>query len=158
MNIEIQNRLQFFYKNLDNISKISEGCKLYTDTHNIINIDEPYMLQGIYRFYFNFSRKKTLNVLNTLLHEIDIYFNSMYIKHTEYKQIKCKIKQFKLTNTNHNLMYIAFTTIISKINTAIIGIEKLQTTYKHDLETYNELHNIILKSKSLIEIFTNMIN
>lgn len=144
--------LNFFYTNLDTIAKIQDGHKLYINADNTINIEEPYMFQGIWRYCYNISRKDALHVLTKLFNDIEIYFNAIYVKTLEYKN-RVNISTIKFDDADYN----AFVTIISKLGSAVKGVENLQKTYADDNNTVNELSKIIEKIKTLISTFSNLI-
>lgn len=153
MSKDQQTILNFFYTNLDTIAKIKDGHKLYINSDNTINIEEPYMFQGIWRYCYNISRKDALHVLNKLLNDIEIYYNALYVKNMETRNIfNTRPPKF---NQEDNT---AFTTIITKLDKSIEGIENLKKTYKNDNETCSELTKVVNKIKSLIQSFNKMIS
>ncbi len=153
MNKDQQTIINFFYTNLDTISRIQNGHKLYINSENTINIEEPYMFQGIWRYCYNISRKDALHVLNKLLNDIEIYYNALYIKNIESR--KLFVGNTPKFNENDTL---AFTKIISKLEKSIEGIENLKKTYETDTDTCTELTKLITKIKSLIQNFNKMIS
>ncbi len=153
MNKDQQTILNFFYNNLDTIAKIKDGHKLYINSDNTINIEEPYMFQGIWRYCYNISRKDTLHVLNKLLNDIEIYYNALYLKNIESR--KLFVGNTPKFNENDTL---AFTKIISKLEKSIEGVENLKKTYETDTDTCTELTKLITKIKSLIQNFNKMIS
>lgn len=165
MDNEKQKILLFFYKNLDNIAKLYDGCKLYIDVNNILNVDEPNVLQGIMRYCYNISRKDTVCRLNKLINDIDIFFNAIYIKHSDLKrsnslensQKTLFIKHYKITKTDNIHEYTACNTISIKLAASISGIIKLKNTYKDDIHTVKTLQKIIDTATSLNSSLTNMI-
>jgi hypothetical protein len=148
-----QTILNFFYNNLDTISRIHESHKLYINSDNSINIEEPYMFQGLWRYCYNISRKDAIYILTKLFNDIEIYFNAIYVKNIH--------NDGKMNNNNiirlNELDYIAFTTIIDKLNKTVPGVENLKKTYSSDENTCNELDRIIKKIKLLISTFQTMI-
>ena len=78
-----QTILDFFYNNLDTIAKIQDGHKLYIGSDNNINLEEPYMFQGIWRYCYNISRKDAIYVITKLINDIEIYYNALYVKNLE---------------------------------------------------------------------------
>ncbi len=148
-----QTIVNFFYNNLDIIARIKDGHKLYINSDNTINIEEPYMFQGIWRYCYNISRKDALHVLNKLFNDIEIYYNALYIKNIESR--KLFVGNTPKFNENDTL---AFTTIISKLEKSIEGVENLKKTYETDTDTCTELTKLITKIKSLIQNFNKMIS
>ena len=142
--------LNFFYTNLDTIARIQDGHKLYINPDNTINIEEPYMFQGIWRYCYNVSRKDALHVLTKLFNDIEIYFNAIYVRNLEC----CNITNTRM-NTNTNIIRFsethtkAFNTIISKLQYAACGIANLKKTYSSDTLTCDELDKIIEKVQGL---------
>ena len=162
-------RILFFLNNLDNIAKITEGCKIYIDANNLICVDTPYLFQGLWRYYSNISRKDALFVLTKLLNDIEFYINSIYIENIDNidkiekdnNKTKTNNNNFiKLHKINKNIHYDAYneiTNIINKLTLSISGIQHLYNTYKSDIQTSETLQIIIKKAQSLIISFTNMI-
>ena len=152
-----QSILNFFYTNLDTIAKIQDGHKLYINPDNTINIEEPYMFQGIWRYCYNISRKDALHVLTKLFNDIEIYFNSIYVRNAEY----CNLTNTRM-NTNANIVRFneteteAFNIIISKLQNAMLGIENLKKTYSNDAITCNELDKIKEKVQELYKSFAKL--
>jgi len=155
MDKEKENILNFFYTNLDTLANINDCDKLFIDSNNMIKIDVPYMFQGIWRYCNNISRKDTMHVINKLLNDIEIYFNAIYIKNMDSKNTLVN-KTVKI-NENDKINYLAFTTIMQKLDKSIKGIENLQKTYSTDIETCIGLNKIIEKTKSLSNNFSKMI-
>jgi hypothetical protein len=140
--------LAFFIANLDVLAKIEEGHKLYLDKDNKIQLDEPYMFQGIWRYCNNVSRKDAINVINKLLNDMEIFFNVLYLKTAN--KISRKIEP----DTNE---YNTIQTIMNKLSIGVKGIENLKKTYSSDENICNELDRIIKKMKSLFNTFQIMI-
>ena len=155
MDKEKENILNFFYLNLDALANINDCDKLFIDSNNMIKIDEPYMFQGILRYFNNISRNDAIHVLNKLLNDIEIYFNAIYIRHMDSKNVLIN-KNLKF-NENDKINYTAFTTIIQKLDKSIKGIENLKKTYATDIEICKELCKINAKNKSLQNHFSKMI-
>ena len=63
--------LDWFDKNLENLSNIEEGCKIYINRDNIIIQDKPYMFQGLWRYYNNIKRGDTIFIINKFTHFVD---------------------------------------------------------------------------------------
>jgi hypothetical protein len=141
--------VNFFHKNLDNLSLIKEGYKIYIDNENIIKLDEPYMFQGLWRYYNNIKRSDAIFIINKLFNNIERYFNSLYVK-------TCMIKN------QHKIMAIPdfiindFKLIIDKMDMSKEGIENLSKTYKYDPETVKELEKIIDTIDTMITNFTKL--
>ena len=140
--------LAFFIANLDVLAKIEEGHKLYLDKDNKIQLDEPYMFQGIWRYCNNVSRKDAINVINKLLNDMEIFFNVLYLKTAN--KISRKIEP----DTND---YNTVQTIMNKLSIGVKGIENLKKTYSSDENICIELDRIIKKMKSLFNTFQIMI-
>jgi len=148
-----------FYNNLDELSKIKNGDKLYIE-NNCIKIDEPYMFQGIWRYCNNVSRKDAILVINKLLNDIELFFNSLLLKNITKSSI-----EFTATSNNiNNRIKIKQDeyNILSKINTklklSIPGIENLKKTYETDNEISGETDKIISKINNLVNNINNIIN
>jgi uncharacterized protein YktB (UPF0637 family) len=141
--------LGFFHTNLDNLSIIKEGYKIYIDKDNIIKLDEPYMFQGLWRYYNNIKRGDAIFIINKLFNNIERYFNSLYVK-------TCMIKN------QHKIMAIPdfvindFKLIIYKMEISKKGIENLSRTYKDDPITVKELEKIIDTINTMMTNFTKL--
>jgi hypothetical protein len=153
MSKDQQKILNFFYTNLDTIASIKDGHKVYINSDNTINIEEPYMFQGIWRYCYNVSRKDALHILNKLLNDIEIYYNALYVKNIETRNLFIA-RPLKFSQEDNT----AFTTIINKLEKSIEGIANLKKTYKTDTDTCTELSKIINKISSLIQNFNKMIS
>jgi hypothetical protein len=153
MNKDQKTILNFFYSNLDTIARIKEGYKLYINADKTINIEEPYMFQGIWRYCYNVSRKDALHILNKLLNDIEIYYNALYVKNMETRNIfNTRPPRFSQEDNT------AFTTIIEKLEKSIEGVVNLKKTYESDSNTCAELSKLVNKIKSLIQSFNKMIS
>jgi len=143
--------LNTFYSNLDVLARIQEGHKLYLDKEQAIQLDEPFMFQGIWRYCYGTSRKDAIHLLTKLFNDIEIYMNSIYLRNIDIKN--SSYPRISKSNSQQNI----FITIIEKINKAIMGIANLKLTYKNDEQTCIELQRIIDKAKSLVDNFMIMI-
>lgn len=147
--------ITFFNTNLDTIAKIQDGHKLFLNSDNTINLDEPYMFQGIWRYCNNVSRKDALHILTKLYNDIELYFNALYVKTLDNKSNSCYPYNQPVSFNEHD--FKAFKTIIPKLEESSKGIVNLKLTYATDINTCNELDTIIEKIKSLCNNFTKMI-
>ena len=127
--------LDWFNKNLENLSTINEGSKIYINRDNIIIQDEPYMFQGLWRYYNNIKRGDALFIINKLFDNIERYYNSLYIK-------SCMIKnKQKIMNIPESIVN-EVKNIIEKITKNII--ELILQESKHNLyKTYCEIYKLI---------------
>lgn len=126
--------------NLKIISNIKENDKLIT-TKNIIEIDNPYILQGINRWYNSENRIITIKKLN------EICENTFKI--TEYlitNEKEKKDKDYILKYNNNEI----FQSLIIEMTNSIIGIENLKNTYSKDILISSQLD--IIKKKMLMKI------
>ena len=142
--------LDWFNKNLDNLSIIKEGYKIYiTPNENIIIPDEPYMFQGLWRYYNNAKRSDAIIIINKLFDNIERYYNSLYIK-------TCMLKnKQKIINIPDSIVN-EVKTIIEKIELSKNGIINLKMTYKEDLHIVLELDKIIINIDNIIANFTKL--
>jgi hypothetical protein len=142
-----------FNVNLETIARIKNGHKIYIDSNQMIQLDEPYMFQGLWRYCYSISRKDALYVLTKLFNDIEIYINALYLN---VNLINKDIRISRSTSKDA----ILFISNIQKLNTNIQnanqGIKYLQETYKEDKETENKLQRIIDKGNSLITSFQTM--
>lgn len=144
-----ENILDYFYTNLFGLSKIEDGFKIYITSDNIITPDEPYMFQGLWRYYYNMSRNDTILVITKLFDNIERYYNSLYIKTCILKNKEKKINMPPNVVKEYNL-------IIKKMNDALYGINNLKLTYKTDDKTIKELDTIIENANKMIKHFTDI--
>jgi hypothetical protein len=143
--------LNNFYNNLDVLAKIQDGHKLYLDKEQLLQLDEPFMFQGIWRYCYGSSRKDAIHLLTKLFNDIEIYMNALYLRNIDLKNnIYSRIPK---SNPDQSIFII----IIEKINKAITGISNLKLTYKTDEQTCVELQGIIDKAASLVDNFMIMI-
>jgi hypothetical protein len=148
-----------FYNNLDELSKIKNGDKLYIE-NNCIKIDEPYMFQGIWRYCNNVSRKDAILVINKLLNDIELFFNSLLLKNITKSSIQFTAtsnnvnSRIKIKQDEYNILY----TINTKLKLSIPGIENLKKTYETDNEISGETDKIISKINNLVNNINNIIN
>lgn len=141
--------VNYFHTNLENLSNIKEGYKIFITPDNIIMLDEPYMFQGLWRYYNNVKRSDALLIINKLFNNIERYYNSLYIK-------TCMIKnQYKIMAIPESIID-DFKIIIDKIDKSKLGIINLSKTYKDDSETVKELEKIILNINTMITNFTKL--
>jgi hypothetical protein len=144
--------LNNFYTNLDTIAKIENGHKLYIDKQQMIQLDEPYMFQGIWRYCYSISRKDAIHILTKLFNDIEIYINAIYLKNIDYKN-----SNYPKVSRSSEIEYNTFITVIEKITKALQGIGYLQATYIDDKVTCADLQRVIDKGKSLVDNFSMMI-
>jgi hypothetical protein len=151
--------LNHFYTNLDTIARIQDGHKLYVDSNQAIQLDEPYMFQGIWRYCYSISRKDAIHVLTKLFNDIEIYINALYLK-TCSSNGSSSNGSARIPNRiskSADVEYQIFINMIEKISKALLGIANLQLTYIDDTTTCTDLKKIIDKGKSLIDNFSVMI-
>ena len=140
---------EYFYTNLCGLSKIEDGFKIYITPDNIIIPEEPYMFQGLWRYYNNISRNDAVLVIGKLFDNIERYYNSLYIKTCILKHKEKKI------NMPPNVVK-EYDIIIEKMNGALYGINNLKLTYKNDDNTIKELDTIIENANKMIKHFTDI--
>ena len=139
----------WFNKNLESLSTIEKGYKIYINQENIIVADEPYMFQGLWRYYNNINRKDTIFFITKLVDNIERYFNSLYIK-------SCMLKNKKKSMTIPETIINDFKDIIDKLEKAKVGIINLTDTYKTDLVIVSEFEKIITNINTIITNFTKL--
>jgi len=143
------NICDYFYTNLFRLSKIEEGIKINITPDNIITIEEPYMFQGLWRYYNNISRNDAILVIGKLFDNIEGYYNSLYIKTCILKNREKKINMPQNVVTEYKL-------IIEKMKCALYGITNLKLTYKTDDKTIKELDIILENVNKMIKHFTDI--
>lgn len=156
-NMDRESILNHFYTNLDTIARIEDGHKLYIDTNQMIQLDEPYMFQGIWRYCHSISRKDAIHVLTKLFNDIEIYINALYLKTCSSSGTSGSARMNNRVSKGNDAEYQIFITIIEKIRKSLQGIANLQLTYKNDSSTCADLKKLTDKGKSLIDSFSVMI-
>ena len=141
--------IDYFYKNLEGLSNIKEGYKLYINNENIITPDEPYMFQGLWRYCNNIKRQDAIEVITKLFDNIERYYNSLYIKTC---MIKNKHKTIKIPDT----IISEYKLIISKMELALVGVQHLIKTYESDTKTVDILTKITNNVNTMIINFTKL--
>jgi len=141
--------INWFNKNLESLSTIEEGYKIYINRENIIVHDEPYMFQGFWRYYNNINRKDTIFFINKLVDNIERYFNSLYIK-------TCMLKNKQKAMNIPESIVNEFKDIIDKLEKAKVGIINLSNTYKNDLVIVSEFEKIITNINNIVANFTKL--
>lgn len=130
------------FLNLKMLSEIKENDKLYIDD-KLLKIDSPYMLQGIMRWYHDYSRNKTLDYLDTIIKNINYIYDII-------SQKKTKNYNKEYENILQNLLL--------NINLACKGLNNLKITYKDDVYTKSKLDMIIDKFKTTLDRINKSIN
>ena len=148
-NLDSETLVNYFYDNLFGLSKIEEGFKIYVTPDNIITPEEPYMFQGLWRYYNNISRNDAVLVIGKLFDNIERYYNSLYIKTCIIKNKQNKINMPEPIIKEYKL-------IIEKINNSLYGIKNLQITYKDDTHIIKELDTIIETITKMVTHFTTI--
>ena len=148
-NLDSKTLVNYFYDNLFGLSKIEEGFKIYVTPDNIITPEEPYMFQGLWRYYNNISRNDAVLVIGKLFDNIERYYNSLYIKTCIIKNKQNKINMPEPIIKEYKL-------IIEKINNSLYGIKNLKITYKDDTHIIKELDTIIETINKMIIHFTTI--
>ena len=135
------NILDNTFLNLKMISEIRENDKLYID-HNLLKIDHPYLLQGIIRWYQNYSRQETMEYLDNIVKNI----NNIYDLIVQKKE------------NNHNKEYDnILQNLLVEINGASKGLANLKLTYREDVYIKSKLDIIIEKLKTSLNRINNTI-
>jgi hypothetical protein len=116
--------------NLKMMSQIKPYDKLYLDD-GLLKIDTPTLLQGIYRWYKDYSRTNTTNDLDIIIKNvIDITDNLLDKENiTEEENTLCQ-------------------QILIEINNACKGLSNLKITYKDDTFMSSKLDIIKEKLKA----------
>ena len=127
--------------NLKIISKIKDNDKLISN-NEIIEIDNPNLLQGLKRWYNNENRTITINKLNNICD-------------ATYKISEFLISKEKNKNNKDNILKISnneiFQTLIIEMTNTIVGLENLKRTYSRDVLISSNLDIIIKKILNKID-------
>ena len=127
--------------NLKIISNIKENDKL-NSLGNIVKINQPYMLQGIERWYNKESRDNTINKLDLIVN------NSFKLTEIILSREKEDNKDEKCLKENNNQI---FQNLLYEMTNSLLGIENLKKTYKDDITISSKLDIIIKKMFNRIE-------
>lgn len=149
LDLNSETLINYFYKNLEGLSNIKEGYKLYIDSDNIIIPDEPYMFQGLWRYYNNIKRQDAIYIITNLFNNIERYYNSLYIKSCISKN---KTKNINLPDK----VMLEFKTIIEKMQLSLLGITHLLTTYEKDPNIVELLNKLIINVNTMIFNFMKL--
>ena len=128
--------------NLKIISNIKENDKL-NSLGSIVKINQPYMLQGLERWYNKESRDNTVNkldlIVNTSFNLTDII---LLRKRNEEDENDKSLKE------NNNQI---FQNLLYEMTNSLLGLENLKKTYKDDITISSKLDIIIKKMFNRIE-------
>ena len=130
----INNKLDTTFLNLKIISEIRENDKLYIE-NNLLKIDHPFFLQGIVRWYHNYSRSETMKYIENIINNINIIYDNIISE--------------KDNNTNKEYDNI-LQRLLVEINLANKGLSNLKLTYKNDVYIKSKLDIIIDKFNTII--------
>ena len=141
-NIDIDKILEDTLLNLKIISNIKENDKL-NSLGKIVKINQPYMLQGLERWYNKESRDNTVEkldlILNTSFELTDII---LLRKRNEEDENDKSLKE------NNNQI---FQNLLYEMTNSLLGLENLKKTYKDDITISSKLDIIIKKMFNRIE-------
>jgi len=121
--------------NLKMLSQIKPNDKLYTEEGQI-RIDTPKLMQGIFRWFNDYSRSKTMSDLDTLIDNTLLFVkNNIKIENrTEEDNRHCQ-------------------KILVEVSKSVSGIQNLKITYSDDTFIQSKLEVI---NEKLIEIKTEL--
>ena len=149
---DLDDTCTYFIKNLESLSKVTNGDKLNLDSKtNIISIDEPFMFQGLWRYCNNISRKDALYIITKLYNDIELYINSQYLKEIDKNK-----KNTLQPNISVRLSTI-ITLLINALHQSLKGINNLKITYESDLDTIQELDKLYQKGLHIFETWKNIV-
>lgn len=152
-NIELDETCTYFIKNLETLSKLTNGDKLNLDNKtNLISIDEPFMFQGLWRYCNNISRKDAIYLISKLYNDIDLYINSQYLKEIEFNK-KTLSKQQNISIKLSNIIGL----LIKNIKESLKGLDSLKITYEIDNEILQELNKLSQKGLHIYETWKKII-
>ena len=140
-NDNIDKLLEETLLNLKIISNIKENDKL-NSLGNIVKINQPYMLQGIERWYNKESRDNTINKLDLIVN------NSFKLTEIILSREKEDNEDEKCLKENNNQI---FQNLLYEMTNSLLGIENLKKTYKDDITISSKLDIIIKKMFNRIE-------
>ncbi len=156
---EIENNVTNALTNLKILSKIKTENKL-SYSNDKFTIDEWDLTQPLRRWWSSESRKMTINKLEDfveLLFSIidNIYNNEIDGSKEEDITNSYYTPQAKTAFRSENSTVLL--TFVTEINNAIVGLNNLKHTYKHDISTVSSLEMIIEKLNVRAKKITNIL-
>ena len=143
--------------NLKIISKIKENDKLNSNK-DIIEINQPHILQGIERWYFNESRGVTIEKLNQICEDaFQITDELLENEKTNNCNSVINMTNSKKINLNENNNQI-FQSFIYEMTNSLLGLENLKKTYSNDILISSQLDLILKKMNTRIEKMSKLIS
>lgn len=143
--------------NLKIISKIKENDKLNSNK-DIIEINQPHILQGIERWYFNESRGVTIEKLNLICEDaFQITDELLENEKTNNCNSVINMTNSKKINLNENNNQI-FQSFIYEMTNSLLGLENLKKTYSNDILISSQLDLILKKMNTRIEKMSKLIS
>ena len=127
--------------NLKIISNIKENDKL-NSLGKIVKINQPYMLQGLERWYNKESRDNTVNKLDLIVN------TSFDLTEKILAREKDEDEDDKSLKENNNQI---FQNLLYEMTNSLLGLENLKKTYKDDITISSKLDIIIKKMFNRIE-------
>ena len=140
-NIDIDKILEDTLLNLKIISNIKENDKL-NSLGKIVKINQPYMLQGLERWYNKESRDNTVEKLDSIVN------NSFELTEIILAREKDENEDDKSLKENNNQI---FQNLLYEMTNSLLGLENLKKTYKDDITISSKLDIIIKKMFNRIE-------
>jgi len=140
-NIDIDKILEDTLLNLKIISNIKENDKL-NSLGKIVKINQPYMLQGLERWYNKESRNSTVVKLDSIVN------NSFELTEIILAREKDENEDDKSLKENNNQI---FQNLLYEMTNSLLGLENLKKTYKDDITISSKLDIIIKKMFNRIE-------
>ena len=140
-NIDIDKILEDTLLNLKIISNIKENDKL-NSLGKIVKINQPYMLQGLERWYNKESRNSTVEKLDSIVN------NSFELTEIILAREKDENEDDKSLKENNNQI---FQNLLYEMTNSLLGLENLKKTYKDDITISSKLDIIIKKMFNRIE-------
>lgn len=128
--------------NVKILSNIKEFDKLSTSNDEMLVIDSPSYLQGIYRTFYGDSREETLNKIDNIINDLFKITDEMLDNETKKK--KKYYNNFKDDNST------IFQKIAINLSESIKGLQNLKITYIKDVSITSRLDIIINKIQNRI--------
>ena len=120
--------------NLKMLSEIKENDKLYLDD-SLLKLDHPYLLQGLTRWYNNYSRTGTIEYLDILVNNINLIYDHITNSNND-------------SNCNNEYDDILQKLLI-EINGSCKGLTNLKLTYRTDIYIKSKIDIILDKLKTI---------
>ena len=156
---EIDNNVTSALTNLKILSKIKTENKISYSNEKFV-IDEWDVTQPIRRWWSQESRKITISKLEDFVESLFAIIDNIYnseIESSNDNDITNSYYTPLAKNTFRAENSTILLTFVTEINNAIVGLNNLRQTYKHDISTISSLEMIVEKMNVRSKKITNIL-